>query len=92
MKDLRDKEMPAIDVFARSIEYLKDEFVKKFEERNLQVSIITPLNKNVTWVLTVPAIWDEPAKQFMEEAAELVMYHKITIFASSKIIVLKKSY
>lgn len=25
---------------------------------------------DVTWVLTVPAIWDEPAKQFMEEAAE----------------------
>lgn len=27
---------------------------------------------DVTWVLTVPAIWDEPAKQFMEEAAEIV--------------------
>lgn len=76
--------MPAIDVFARSIEYLKDEFVKKFEERNLQVSI-TPLNENVTWILTVPAIWDEPAKQFMEEAAELVMFTYIIdiIFVSS---------
>lgn len=70
---MRDKEMPAIEVFARSIEYLKDKFVKKFKERNLQVSIL-PLNKNVTWVLTVPAIWDEPAKQFMEEAAKRVMY------------------
>lgn len=70
--------MPAIDVFARSIEYLKDEFVKKFQERNLQVSI-TPLNENVTWILTVPAIWDEPAKQFMEEAAELVMFIYIII-------------
>lgn len=74
--------MPAIDVFARSIEYLKDEFVKKFQERNLQVSI-TPLNENVTWILTVPAIWDEPAKQFMEEAAELVMFTYIIIFVSS---------
>lgn len=27
---------------------------------------------DVTWVLTVPAIWDKPAKQFMEEAAEKV--------------------
>ncbi|XP_065925054.1 heat shock 70 kDa protein 12A [Magallana gigas] len=69
LKDMRDKEMPAIDVFALSIEYLKDEFVKKFQERNLQVTI-TPLNKYVSWVLTVPAIWDEAAKQFMEEAAE----------------------
>lgn len=71
--------MPAIDVFARSIEYLKDEFVKKFQERNLQVTI-TPLNKYVSWVLTVPAIWDEAAKQFMEEAAERVMYKQFIKF------------
>lgn len=64
--------MPAIDVFARSIEYLKDKFVKTFKDRNLQVTIL-PLEKYVTWVLTVPAIWDEPAKQFMQEAAERVM-------------------
>lgn len=76
LKDMRDKEMPAIDVFSRSIEYIKDEFVKRFQKRNLQVTI-TPLNKYVTWVLTVPAVWDEPVKQFMEEAAERVMYHKI---------------
>uniref|UniRef100_A0A8W8ITK4 Uncharacterized protein n=1 Tax=Magallana gigas TaxID=29159 RepID=A0A8W8ITK4_MAGGI len=48
LKDLRDKEMPAIEGFARSIEYLKDEFVKKFGERNLKLSIL-PLNENVTW-------------------------------------------
>lgn len=66
--------MPAIDVFARSIEYLKDKFVKTFKERNLQVTFL-PLDKYVTWVLTVPAIWDEPAKQFMQEAAKLVIYY-----------------
>lgn len=69
LKDIKDKEMPAIDVFARSIEYLKDKFVKTFKDRNLQVTFL-PLEKYVTWVLTVPAIWDEPAKQFMQEAAE----------------------
>lgn len=35
LKDLRDKEMFVIDVFVCFIEYFKDEFVKKFEERNL---------------------------------------------------------
>lgn len=76
IKDIRDKELPAMDVFTCSIKYLKDEFVEKFQKRNLQVTIL-PLDKYVTWVLTVPAIWDEPAKQFMEEAAERVMYQQI---------------
>lgn len=74
LKDIRDKEVPAMDVFASSIKYMKDDFVEKFQKRNLQV-IILPLENYVTWVLTVPAIWDEPAKQFMEEAAELVISH-----------------
>lgn len=30
---------------------------------------IFPLDSSVIWVLTVPAIWDESAKQFMEKAA-----------------------
>ena len=71
LKDIRDKELPAIDVFKHSIQYLKDRFVRKFKDRNLQITI-SPLENYVTWVITVPAIWDEPAKQFMEEAAERV--------------------
>ena len=73
---MKNRELPAIDVFTYSIRYLKDLFVKEFLNRNLQVTII-PLEKYVTWVITVPAIWDEPAKQFMEEAAERV--YKIEI-------------
>lgn len=69
---MRDKELPAMGVFTYFIKYLKDEFVEKFQRRNLQVTIL-PLDENVTWVLTMPAIWDEPAKQFMEEAAERKM-------------------
>lgn len=64
-----------MDVFASSIKYMKDDFVKKFQGMNLQATIL-PLQKYVTWVLTVPAIWDEPAKQFMEEAAERVISHQ----------------
>ena len=29
-------------------------------------------DENIEWVLTVPAIWDDPAKQFMRKAAEKV--------------------
>ena len=34
---------------------------------------IFPLDSSVIWVITVPAIWDDSAKQFMEEAAEEVV-------------------
>lgn len=52
---------------------------------------------DVTWVLTVPAIWDEPAKQFMEEAAAKVssalnpictLLEKKSIFQSFKCLAL----
>ncbi|XP_062611421.1 heat shock 70 kDa protein 12B-like [Saccostrea cucullata] len=69
LKDMTDKEMLAIEVFTHSIRYLKDHFLKNFEKQNLEKALL-PLDKEITWVLTVPAIWDEPAKQFMEEAAE----------------------
>ena len=29
-------------------------------------------SENIEWVLTVPAIWDDPEKQFMRKAAEKV--------------------
>ena len=29
-------------------------------------------DENIEWVLMVPAIWDDPAKQFMRKAAEKV--------------------
>lgn len=61
--------MPAIDVFAKSIKHFKDHFIDALLTRNYNMAY----EKNdVTWVLTVPAIWDEPAKQFMQEAAEKV--------------------
>lgn len=71
LKDMKNKQLPAIDVFKHSIKYIKDLFVEDFKNRNMQITI-EPLEKYVTWVLTVPAIWDEPAKQFMEEAAQMV--------------------
>ncbi|XP_021375611.1 heat shock 70 kDa protein 12A-like [Mizuhopecten yessoensis] len=55
---------PAKKVFAESIRYLRNEVVATIEKRN-------PMkNKDmIHWVLTIPAIWTEPAKQFMREAA-----------------------
>lgn len=56
--------MMAIDVFSKSIEYLKDHMIKESETKRDGVH-----SRDIFWVLTVPAIWDDSAKQFMREAA-----------------------
>ncbi|KAH3890531.1 hypothetical protein DPMN_014615 [Dreissena polymorpha] len=56
--------MPAHKVFSACIRYLKDHLV------NLQSVPGKSLKfREMHWVLTVPAIWDDSAKQFMREAA-----------------------
>ncbi|XP_053373620.1 heat shock 70 kDa protein 12B-like [Mercenaria mercenaria] len=57
--------MPAINVFSAAIEYLKDHLMKRLKDR------IRDLHEtDIHWVLTVPAIWHDGAKQFMKEAAD----------------------
>lgn len=60
------KTMKAIDVFAASIKYLKDHFLRHINDRYQGCNINV---QNVRWVLTIPAIWSNSAKQFMREAA-----------------------
>ena len=61
--------MPALKVFSESIKYLRGHLENHLHSKQgicgFQVS-------EVDWVLTVPAIWTDPAKQFMREAANLV--------------------
>lgn len=66
IKDITGKkEMKAVDVFAYCIENIKDSIFGKAKEK------VTDLQEyDVHWVLTVPAIWNEAARQFMLEAAE----------------------
>ncbi|XP_021355916.1 heat shock 70 kDa protein 12A-like isoform X2 [Mizuhopecten yessoensis] len=66
LKDIRDKELPALKVFSEAIKYLKGHLLKALEKRATDVK-----DTDIEWVLTVPAIWNDPAKQFMREAAEV---------------------
>ncbi|XP_062593072.1 heat shock 70 kDa protein 12A-like [Saccostrea cucullata] len=68
IKDIRNKELLALHVFSHSIEFLKKTFFDNFKKKSLQDNI--DLDKEILWVLTVPAIWDDAAKQFMREAAK----------------------
>ena len=73
LNDDQGNSMPAMEVFSKSIEYLKDHFLSEFE--NIQKDkLIKVKPEDIHWVLTVPAIWDERAKRFMREAAINVSY------------------
>ena len=59
--------LPAFDIFKMSISYLKKEAEKLLMEKGYRVS-----PDDVRWIITVPAIWSDAAKQFMREASEQV--------------------
>jgi molecular chaperone DnaK (HSP70) len=61
--------LPAFDIFKMSISYLKLEAEKMLMEKGYRVS-----PDDVKWIITVPAIWSDAAKQFMREAAEQVSH------------------
>ena len=69
LEDEMGKTLTALDVFAISIKFLVDDM---HEVVNLRVSGVIRRD-DVHWVLTVPAIWTDSAKQFMREAAEKVI-------------------
>lgn len=62
LQDNRYKQMPAMDVFTASIRFLKDHMIKTLAQDPI-------VSHDIHWVLTVPAIWSDAAKQFMREAA-----------------------
>ncbi|XP_071001926.1 heat shock 70 kDa protein 12A-like [Oncorhynchus clarkii lewisi] len=60
------KSMSALKIIAETLRYLKDHALKTIGDHTSGRQFIA---SDVTWVLTVPAIWDAAAKQFMREAA-----------------------
>ena len=72
LKDVRGKEMPAIKVFSESIKYLKDQLLDALAKKATTMTL-----EDIHWVLTVPAIWSDAAKQFMREAAIQVFIYSL---------------
>ena len=68
IEDETGKKMLAIDVFGKSIKALVDHFMKMAESTGNNIIEMT----DIRWVLTVPAIWSDGAKQFMRKSAEMV--------------------
>ncbi|KAK3603242.1 hypothetical protein CHS0354_007572 [Potamilus streckersoni] len=65
IEDITGKPLPAITVFSRAIQFMKEDFQNQFKSK-----IDGRIQENdIRWVLTVPAIWNDAAKQFMRQAA-----------------------
>lgn len=61
------KEMLAIDVFSAAIKFFTSHLLESLEKQKSGI-----LQRDIQWVLIVPAIWGDVAKHFMREAAEKV--------------------
>ncbi|XP_060574862.1 heat shock 70 kDa protein 12B-like isoform X2 [Ruditapes philippinarum] len=77
IEDEMGKSMNALNVFAMAIDFLVGDMMK-----NVKDKLTSAIGKDeVHWVLTVPAIWTDAAKQFMREAAVQagLLTNKLTI-------------
>ena len=59
--------MPAITVFSKALKYLGDKITKFIKDTK-----VVENQKEMTWVITVPAIWQPGARHFMRKAAYAV--------------------
>ena len=57
--------MAALKVFAHALRHLKCHALRELSDQTGSNVAV----EDVRWVVTVPAIWKQPAKQFMREAA-----------------------
>ena len=68
--DANGRKMSAMTVFAECIRYMKSHLMKELDRQGTLVN-----DGDIHWVLTVPAIWSDSAKQFMRKAAQNVSTH-----------------
>ncbi|XP_070288294.1 heat shock 70 kDa protein 12A isoform X4 [Myotis yumanensis] len=59
------KKIKALEIFAYALQYFKEQALKELSDQAGSEFE----NSDVRWVITVPAIWKQPAKQFMRQAA-----------------------
>ncbi|KAL3878229.1 hypothetical protein ACJMK2_030594 [Sinanodonta woodiana] len=64
IEDDKKQKMPAITIFAMAIRYLMKHLLDTLEKQGTGLTA-----DDIHWILTVPAIWTDSAKQFMREAA-----------------------
>lgn len=63
LEDIEGKQVPAHTIFAMSINFLKMEILKSLTKHSGYTI------EDVHFIITIPAVWTDAAKQFMREAA-----------------------
>lgn len=84
IKDHMGKPLAALEVFSKSLEYMKEKVLEKIQEKYEDLVPVIKAER-IHWIVTVPAIWDEFAKQFMREAAEKVRMYFSAFFVTVKV-------
>ena len=62
--------LPAVDIFAMTLKFLKDKATEQLHRQNESSSA----NKAIQWIITVPSIWTDAAKDVMRKAAIKVLF------------------
>ncbi|KAF2367815.1 hypothetical protein FHG87_001435 [Trinorchestia longiramus] len=60
------EKVPALEIFSHALGYFRDHALRELSDLTGGIQIS---EEDVRWVITVPAIWSHPAKQFMRTAA-----------------------
>uniref|UniRef100_A0A1A8QDH4 Heat shock protein 12B n=2 Tax=Nothobranchius TaxID=28779 RepID=A0A1A8QDH4_9TELE len=68
LEAVNGRKVRAIEVFAHALRFFREHALKEVKDQSSSVLE----GEEVRWVITVPAVWRQPAKQFMREAAYLV--------------------
>ncbi|XP_052814009.1 heat shock 70 kDa protein 12A-like [Mya arenaria] len=69
IEDEKGKKLPAKLVFQLAISGLKCIVMQRIDEHH-QINNDDDISKSVQWMITIPAIWTDSARQFMREATE----------------------
>ncbi|XP_034020687.1 LOW QUALITY PROTEIN: heat shock 70 kDa protein 12B [Thalassophryne amazonica] len=64
LEAVNGRRVRAIEVFAHALRFFREHALKEVKEQSSSM-----LEEEIRWVITVPAVWRQPAKQFMREAA-----------------------
>lgn len=72
IEDIDGKNMPLMTIIAHVIRYLKEHLLRQLNDKNILEAVTADC---IFWVLTVPTIWTESAKQFTREAAREVHFN-----------------
>lgn len=65
-----------MEIFSHALRYFRDHALRELSDQ----AGVAVLEEDVRWVITVPAIWSHPAKQFMRNAAYQVDINFCTPF------------